>query len=158
MKRAILLFAFVSSLIALVWFAVGCKSPHLETGGLYAPTNAAGQVVYNDLGLALADGSYKLAYETVSAIFKFERDNRAAIWALSPQVKKTLDKARTEAVDIDRRWAEARKLYKAKPTPAGLSAIQGVLLEIQRLIPVAQAQLDPVYSSITKTPAPVKPK
>ncbi len=128
--------------------AVGCKTT-LEPGGAYAPTNSLGQVIYNDTGLALADTSYKLAYETTLAVFRFERQNRAALWAISPEIKHTLDKARVQVQGIDRRWAEARQMYKLNPTPAGLSVLQTVLAEIQRILPIVQAQLDPVYSTLT---------
>lgn len=135
-------------------FAItGCKTPSLEKGGAYAPTNALGQVIYSDLGLALADASYKFAYETALMPLRFERENRAQIAMLSPtigaQVKTALDEVREEVWKIDQRWALARKAYKANPTPAGLSTIQAILSEIERLIPVIQSQLSPVYQVLS---------
>ena len=129
-----------------------CKTPRLEPGGAYAPTNSVGQVVYSDTGLMLSDASYKLAYETVGAVFKFERDNRIAIWKLSPVVKSELDNLRPQVVDIDRRWAMARKTYRSNPTPAGLTAVQSILSEIQRIIPVVQQQMNPIYNKLTSNP------
>lgn len=131
-----------------------CKTPKLESGGPYSPTNEVGQVIYNDVGLALADASYKFAYETVLGVMEFERKNRAAIWAISPDIKKGLDAARPQVVDIDRRWAESRQLYKANPTPAGLNTIQQILAEMKRILPIIQKQIDPVYNTLTKTPNP----
>lgn len=132
---------------------LGCKSPSLEPGGVYAPKDELGRVVYSDIGLALADASYKFAYETVLSPLKFEKDNRAQIMALDPQiglkVKQALDKVRVEVWEVDVRWAKARNMYRANPTPVGLSNLQTILLELQRIIPVVQAQLVPVYQVLT---------
>ena len=130
----------------------GCKTPSLETGGVYAPTNSSGQVLYNDIGLILADSSYKFAYESVLAAFAFERNNRQVIWYISPDVKHGLDVLRPQVVAIDLKWVNARLAYKANPTPAGLSVLQTVLAEIQRIVPVIQAQINPVYSKLTNNP------
>ena len=146
--EAVLVMAMLIATLALP----ACKTARLEPGGVYAPTNELGQVVYADTGLALADASYQLAYDTVSAVLKFERDNRATIWALSPEVKKALDKVREQGNALNLRWAEARYLYKQNPTPAGLTALQTILAEIQRLVPVAQQQLAPVTSTLTQQP------
>lgn len=127
----------------------GCKTPRLEVGGVYAPTNSVGEVIYNDIGLALADTAYKFSYETVLAAFQFERDNRQAIWELSSTVKRDLDQLRPKVVEIDRRWAAARRVYKANPTPAGLSTLQTILSEINRIVPAVQAKIAPVYTQLT---------
>lgn len=144
--------ALLAPLLTLPVAFTGCKAPRLEAGGVYAPTNATGQVVYNDLGLPLADASYKFAYETTLAVFAFERDNRAAIWAISPDVKHALDKARPQVVAIDLRWAQARHLYRAHPTPAGLTTLQTILAEINRLVPIVQAQLAPMNQALLAQP------
>lgn len=135
--------------LPVAMLGAGCHTPKLEPGGVYAPTNSTG-VVYNDLGLALADASYKFAYESVTALLRFERDNRAAIWEVTPEVKRALDRVRPEVVAIDRRWALARAAYRANPTPAGLGTLQTILSEIQRVAGAAQAQLDPVYHQLTQ--------
>lgn len=149
--HVILIVAVALTLSALT----ACKTPKLEAGGVYAPTNETGVVIYNDLGLALADASYKFAYEAAIGVFEFEKSNRAKIKALSPDiglsVKHELDKARVNVLLIDQRWAVARKAYKANPTPAGLSTVKSILSEIQRLIPVIQSQLEPV-NTITAQP------
>ena len=164
MKRNIKRFAAGATLCGAITFIaildMGCKTSQLEPGGAYAPTNAAGVVLYNDVGLALADASYKFAYETALAVMRFERDNRAAIAAISPSigasVKTEMDKMRTQVWAVDVRWAKARQAYKLSPTPAGLTTLQTVLSEIQRLVPVVQSQLAPVQSlsltAITPTP------
>lgn len=134
-------------MLALV-FGSGCKTPHLEPGGAYAPTNAVGQVVVNDTALALADASYKFAYETTLGVMNYERDQRANIFKLDNrigvQVKRALDQARPKVLQIDKRWALAREAYLKNPTPAGLTTVQTILAEIQQLLPVVQSQLAPV--------------
>lgn len=132
----------------------GCKGiGKLEAGGAYSLTNSQGQVIYNDIGLALADASYKFAYQTVDGVLKFERDNRAAIKALSPtvglDVKHALDRIRPTVWDIDQRWAVARRAYRLNPTPAGLTTLQTLLAEIQRLVPVVQAELVPINQALS---------
>lgn len=130
----------------------GCRTaPKLEPGGVYAPTNDVGQVIYNDIGLALADASYKFAYETVTAVLRFEREHRAEIFKLTPDVKHALDAVRPKVVEVDRRWAVARQAYRANPTPAGLSTLQTILSEVQRLVPAVQAELQPFYAQLTTT-------
>lgn len=144
---------FVLPLFLFVAVAAGvssCKTARLQDGGAYAPTNEVGEVIYNDLGLALADASYKFAYETALTVFRYERDNRVAIFTVAPGVKRELDKLRPTVVDIDQRWALARKTYRLSPTPEGLTTLQTILAEIQRLLPVIQGQISPVYSSLTK--------
>lgn len=113
----------------------GCKStPNLEMGGAYAPVNAQAQP-----DLFIADSAYKLAYDTVDGVFKFERDNRAALQKISPGIKAGLDKIRPIAWKIDQRWCTARQAYVATPGAGSLSTLQGILAEMQRLIPAAQA-------------------
>ena len=141
---------FCAAMAATSFLFVACNTPKLEPGGAYAPTNAAGVVLYNDLGLALADASYKFAYETALTAARFERDNRAAIAALSPSVgasvKTGMDKMRAQVLEVDLRWAKARQAYKLRPTPGGLTTLQTILAEIQRLVPVVESQLAPVQS------------
>jgi hypothetical protein len=148
----------------------GCTT-QLAPGGAYAPvapqitTNADGTLGTNLVATAtpmpelyIADTSYKLAYQLVDGILQFEHDNRAEVAAVSPDIKKGLDAIRPTVWDIDQRWARARQAYKANPTPAGLSGLQLILPEMQRLVPVVQAAISPVYStnaitSSTATPA-----
>lgn len=144
--------ASLLSIALLLTVILGCKAPTLEPGGVYAPTNGVGHVMYNDLGLALADATYKLYYESALAVFEFERNNRLQIWSVSPKVKQELDRVRLQVQEVDLRWAKARKLYRQNPTPAGLSTIQTILAEIQRLAVVAQDQMKPVSETITKIP------
>lgn len=149
----VIIIAAALGMVALgATFFIGCKAPKLEAGGVYAPTNTLGQVTVNELPLALVDASYKFAYETVLSPLRFEKEHRAEIYALSPTVgaavKAKLDDIRAEVWKIDVRWALARKAYRSSPTPAGLTTLQTILAEVERLIPVAQSQLAPVYGEL----------
>lgn len=144
-------------MVGVMSLMLGCHTPNLEVGGVYSPatTNAAGDVVLQtqpETGLYVADAAYKLAYDIIYNVMKFERDNRVELAKVSPKIKTALDAVRPTVVDIDRRWAIARKAYTANPTPAGLTTIQAIIAEIQRLVPVVQAELAPVYSSLTPKP------
>lgn len=148
MKKLLLIIPLLASL-------VGCKTPDLEFGGAYNPsiTNEVGEVLAvaaPESALFIADSSYKFAYETIFAVMKFERDNRAEIQKLSPQVKVELDKLRPKIVEIDRRWALARLAYKVNPTPNELSTLKRIVAEISRLVPVVQSQLNPAFEAITE--------
>lgn len=145
--------SFFAVCVVASFILVGCKTPSLEPGGAYAPTNVVGQVVSNDIGLALVDASYKFAYESIQTVFKFERDNRPAIWAVSHNVKKGLDDARPRVVEWDKRWATARFEYRQNPTPAGLNKLQTILAEMNRLLPIVQSQLTP---AVTKAATPTR--
>lgn len=153
MKTPKLICALFAAAIIAAGLA-GCKTPQLETGGAYHPTEATAP----DTALYVTDAAYKFAYGTVGDVFRFERDNRQAIAQLAPQVKPALDKLRPVAVEIDSRWARARRAYSANPTPSGLDTIKRIVAEVERLLPVVQAELRPYYESLTgKSPTPPLP-
>lgn len=142
---------FGLTLVALTLsFGVGCKSSSkLEPGGAYAP---ARPVVENgqtnmvataapDKGFFVADAAFDLAYATVNAAFQFERDNRAWLFQVSPDIKHSLDKIRPEAVNVAKTYGEVREAYERNPTPAGLTQLQTILGQMQRLTVAAQAAL-----------------
>lgn len=134
MKKIISLIGLLAMLAAFT----GCHSVQLESGGAYNPsptTLAPEQALY------VSDAAYKLSYDAVDAVLLFERNNRAQLQAVSTKIKTALDGIRPTVVDIDHRWALARQVYKANPTPANLTVVQNILAEIQRLVPVAQSQL-----------------
>jgi hypothetical protein len=131
-----------------------CNTARLEPGGAYAPatTNSAGQVIYTqqpDLAFYTTDAAYDLAYSAIDAAFKFERDNRAMLWQISPQIKHSLDSIRPQAVEANARYLAARAAYMAHPVPANLGALQRILSEVQSLTAAARA--------ITLTNAPASP-
>lgn len=149
--------------MALALGTSACRIPSLEPGGAYAPTNTVGAVVYSDVELALVDASHKFAYETIDSVFAFEKSHREQVKAISPevylQVKHAMDDARKKAWEVEKRWATARKIYMDNPTPEGLTTVQQILAEFQRLLPVIQSQLTPVNALLTapKTPTPSTP-
>jgi hypothetical protein len=136
----------------------GCGTT-LQPGGAYSGSTLAtntttGAVSTNvasapDLEFELADSAYKLAYDTIDGVLSFELNNRAQLLATFPGFKAALDKLRPTLVKIDQRWAAARQAYKRTPTPAGLTTIQSILAEIQKLVPTAQAAMAPVLTSTT---------
>jgi hypothetical protein len=120
--------------LLLIAFPLGCA--HLEPGGAYAPIGQQ-----PDKAFYLADGSFDIAYSSVDAVFKFESDNRAYLWAVSPNIKHTLDKIRPLALDAATRYAKARAAYIAQPTPTGLTTLQLILTEIQKITSAAKAAI-----------------
>jgi hypothetical protein len=119
----------------------GCKAS-LQTGGAYAPVDAAGAAtVQPDMSFYVADAAYNLAYSVVDAAFKFEYDNRALLWKASPQIKHTLDGVRPQAVAANLEWAKARQVYMLNPVPANLSALQAILAKVQQLAQTATSVL-----------------
>jgi hypothetical protein len=129
--------------------SIGCKNPQLETGGAYAPgqivvENGTTNVVATfapDRAFYIVDASFELAYSAVDAVFVFERQNRQALWNLSPEIKRTLDKIRPEAAEVVRKYTQARAAYVANPTPAGLSSLETILGQLQSLSSAATAVL-----------------
>lgn len=126
---------------------IGCKHT-LQPGGAYAPitvtTNTAGVVVTNatalpDLTFYEVDAAFSMAYAALDGVFTWERDNRAVLWSISPQIKKTLDGIRPTAAQIVKDYAVARAAYKANPTPAGLATLQTILAKAQQLQAAAAA-------------------
>lgn len=133
-----------ASLLAMPLAQSGCKSS-LQSGGAYAPdptTNAVTGVVTqiaSDKPFFIVDGAFYLAYSAVDAAFTFERDNRATLWALSPEIKHALDRIRPQAVIARNEYIAARKAYIANPTPSGLDTLNTILAKIQQLQATATA-------------------
>lgn len=141
-KNSLLLVGLLT-LSLLPMAETGCKST-LEGGGAYAPvtTNVDGTVTPTqapDKAFFVADAAFYLAYSAVDAAFTFERDNRSRLWDLDPNIKKSLDKVRPQAVQARNEYIHAREGYLLHPTPAGLSTIQTALAKIQQVRDAAQA-------------------
>jgi len=153
-QASVLIFAVAIAPIALsLW--TGCKST-LAPGGAYAPgsfvvtTDPSGASVTNfvpsaaaDKAFFVVDSAYDIAYSAIDAVFTFERENRLALWNLSPDIKHTLDKIRPQAWDANVRYARARQQYISNPVPAGLSTLQSTLAELQNLAASVQAAIAP---------------
>lgn len=149
--------ALIGTLIGgSILFGTGCQwhQNKLEAGGAYAPavitiqTNETG-VVTNVVRLAApetelyyADMAFDFVYSAVISVMQFERENRETLWAISPQIKHTLDEYRPKVVVIAKEWATARKAYLANPTPANMSTLQEVLSRM-RAINAAVANVIP---------------
>lgn len=135
------LFAVTVNLAAGLLFS-GCGGAKLETGGAYAPVGTNGvAVVAPDIEFYAVDLAYKTAWLTADAAFNFERDNRAALWQLSPQIKRTLDSIRPKAKAADHDYLVGRAAYMANPTPAGLSTLQEILARMKQIVATVQAVL-----------------
>ncbi len=152
--------------LATFWLT-GCQlgAKKLEVGGDYAPANfvvstdAQGLTTTNvtatqapDIMLYALDSSFDLAESTIQGVFKAERDNRAFLWSVSPQIKHSLDKIRPVAWDVIRRYTQARSVYLANPTPANLTVMQELLskgkaLALSAIAASAPTNLPPVSLS-----------
>lgn len=137
--------------LLVLGLASGCATK-LAEGGAYAPaqitvvTNADSTLSTNVVQLAApdfafytVDSSFELAYNITQTCFKIERDNRALLWKISPQIKHTLDTIRPTAVDVVKRYGAARTAYMLNPTPAGLGALQNLLSRAQNVASAVQA-------------------
>jgi hypothetical protein len=142
-KRLVFSLSFVGICFALF---TGCKAT-LQPGGAYSPTvtNATTGVVtatqLPDMEFYNVDAAYLLARSTINAVFQFERDNRAAMWKISPNIKHTLDSIRPQAVKADSEYHRLRAVYMANPVPSGLDQLQTILARISQLATTAAAAL-----------------
>lgn len=144
-KRLFQAVLLAAALIAMpATLQTGCGHATLEQGGAYAPlpvTNIDGTVTQQGSAyeLFVIDQSFQLAHTAVATVFQFERDNRALLWQVSPEIKHSLDRIRPQVVDAETRFAVGRKAYIAAPVPQNLTTLQGILTELQRLSLTAQA-------------------
>lgn len=129
-KKLLFLFWLLMSLTLFT----ACQSARLESGGAYAP---AGQVA--DMQFYQIDAAYDLAYSSIDGVFKFERDNREALWKLAPNIKHTLDSIRPQAWDANVEYLKARAVYIANPVPANLTPLQTALAKIKQLLITANS-------------------
>jgi hypothetical protein len=125
--------SFIAGLMLVA--VVGCAG-RLESGGAYYPV---GQVA--NVALYKIDASYSFAYTVIDSVFTYERDNRVALWAISPKIKHSLDAIRPTAVQVNQKWAIARSAYEQNPIAANMTALETVLQEIQKLAAAAQAAI-----------------
>lgn len=138
----------------------GCQNGRLEQGGAYAPatttvdSNGVATVTATaapDLAFYQVDAAFDLAVSAVDFVFKFERENRAYLWGLDHNIKKTLDSIRPDAQDAKVKYALARDAYAKNPTPAGLNTLQAVLAKTQQIVSAVNAVLPlDVQAKVTK--------
>jgi hypothetical protein len=132
----------------------GCGTARLEQGGAYAPVDTNGvATAAPDYAFFAVDSGFDLAYSAVNSIFTFERQNRAVLWKISPEIKHTLDKVRPQAWGYAVQYAQARRAYLANPTPAGLTLLQTISAKVQQLGATVQV-LVPQKTGTTAGPAP----
>lgn len=130
-------------LLGLLSFGlVGCGTHPLEAGGAYNPatftTNADATVTTNltaapDMTLYTADAAFDFANTAILSAMQFERENRALLFSISPDVKHKLDAFRVQYVELVKQWAVARKAYIANPVPANANTMTAVLAKIKAI-------------------------
>jgi hypothetical protein len=167
MKKKTFQTILFTGLLAGELLLMGCKAS-LQSGGAYAPaaatvsTNATnGAVSTNlvataapDLAFYNVDDTFWLGYSAFLTASRLEMDNRAALWAISPKIKETLDDIRPQAWQAVKTYMAARAVYKANPTPAGLPALQTALSQLQTLVSAAQAAIATATANPASPPAP----
>lgn len=146
-------------------FLIGCASQNarLELGGAYAParivysTNEDGTVTSvlvastaPDIAFAQVESAFDLAEGAIDGAFKFERNNRAMLWNLSPEIKRQLDKIRPVAWKVVQDYTAARDAYQSNQTPAGIGELQSLLAKIAPLSQAASAVIAAETSPSTK--------
>jgi len=159
----------ISMVLLLGMLAIGftgCKQSQLEQGGAYSPgitsyvTNADSTVSTNftataapDLAFYAVDSSFDLAYTTADAAFSIERKNRAFLWKISPQIKKTCDQLRPQFWSYVGKYTAARDVYKSNPSPPNLTTLQTLYNQVKATADaVTAAVVVPV--SVTSTNQP----
>lgn len=147
MKKILSVLA-ITALSVSLW--TGCKST-LEPGGAYAPvtTNAAGATVVSpDIGLYTADSAFIAAYSILDLAFKFERDNRAMLWKISPDIKHSIDKIRPGAETAVQAYKAARADYIQHPSPQGLDLMNSIIAKIQQVASAASAAITAATTTV----------
>jgi len=137
----------------------GCAgNSRLQQGGAYAPVTLVGTNIVTaqtpDYGFFVVDASFQLAYRTLDATLQFERDNRIALWNLDPKIKTSLDAIRPKAWSLVQQYAAARAVYISNPIPAGLSSLENILAQVQRLNATVVAAIP---KRLTSPPAATPP-
>jgi hypothetical protein len=145
-------FALLGLGVSLLFCSCAKDSHRLELGGAYAPatpmvtTNNVGDVATNmvpvrpaDFKLYAADASFDLAYSSLDTAFKIERDNRALLWKVSPDIKHSLDAIRPKAVEAVKAYSLARTVYIANPVPDNENVLNTAIASIKTLADAALA-------------------
>jgi len=148
---------------AIICLTPGCKGS-LAPGGAYSPglttltTNADSTITTNfvataapDFAFYVADSAFSIAHSTADGVFNFERNNRAALWKISPKIKLTLDSIRPSADQAVHEYAVARTAYLASPTPAGLTTLQTALAKTQAITTSATTAIADYYTTVAAT-------
>lgn len=114
------------TLIAVALLALGCAETRLATGGAYSQS----EVSKAQPELFALDASFDVAYAALDTVFKYEKQNRIALWRISPNIKRGLDKLRKESNIVATDYAIARTVYLTNQVE-GLSGMQSSLNKLQ---------------------------
>lgn len=143
MKRIILTLCLCAS---VVWLGGCAHQLNLEAGGVYAPvnTNLDGTItIQRDTPLALADSSFMFYYDTINRVFHFERDNRAQLWKVSPEIKHSLDAIRPGCLAAKDGYLQARETYIASGGATNeWNTLQGALQNLKTYSVVVQEAIN----------------
>ena len=126
--------------LSLALLGSGCKGT-LAPGGSYNSGSTNVVIGKLDYAFFVTDSAYDLAYATIDAAFKFEKDNRELLWGRTRLIKRELDDIRPKAVAINGKYLTARAVYLSNPIPSNLTILQTVLAEMQRLATTTAAVL-----------------
>lgn len=121
--------AVALAIATLALVGPGCalfQKDKLEAGGAYSATDVAAAMPE----LYVADSSFDLAVSGLTTTFNFEQDNRQLLWAITPDIKHSLDRIRIQAGAIKVEYAVARNAYLANPVPANLSTLNTILAKL----------------------------
>jgi hypothetical protein len=103
-------------------------------------TNGVAEVA-PDYSFFIVDSGFDLAASTIDGVFKFERENRAALFKLSPAIKHDLDTLRPQVLSVEKDYLKARAAYMANPVPANVSTLQTILGKVQQLVAAVSAAM-----------------
>jgi hypothetical protein len=120
---------YLSLILGCVLLAGCVTGARLETGGPYA--ESATQAAMPEL--FVLDSGFDLAYSALDAAFRYEKNNRAALWLISPDIKHSMDKLRLEAKRVVLDYAIARTAYKANPVSVNLDMVSAALAVLQNV-------------------------
>lgn len=122
---------WISGLLTALVLLTGCalfSADKFEPGGAYAKTATAAAMP----DLYVTDAAFDLAWKSVNTAFKFEQDNRATLWVISPKIKHSLDAIRPEASQVWLDYAAARQAYLTMPIAANMDALRAALAKLQQ--------------------------
>lgn len=127
---------WLSGLMLLLVCGCGLlRGDKFEPGGAYAKTETSAAMP----DLYVTDAAFDLAFKSLDTTFKFERDNRAALWVISPKIKHALDGLRVEASQVWLDYAAARQAYLSVPIAANLDTVRLALAKLQQINATALA-------------------
>lgn len=138
-------------MVALCAVLTACNgNKRLEAGGAYnqitPPSPGQTNVITNpDYAFFTVDLTFKTLYSSLDAAFKFERDNREALWKIDHGIKHGMDKLRTQATKVVIAYAAVRTQYLQNPTPSNLDAFNTVIADLQKIVATSASIVNQFY-------------